>query len=79
MRTAIVHAVSLPLFSAFYCGCPHFNISLLIISLIPIGWGFFLLVSYKTWGERITAYVATLLSFAWSHMAWDMNIQFIFK
>ena len=76
VRTALVHAISLPLYPAFICGC-HFHISALIFSLIPIGWGFCLLVSYETWGERVTAYVATVLSFAWIYFAWDSNIQFI--
>jgi hypothetical protein len=62
----------------FICGC-HFHISALIFSLLPIGWGFCLLAAYETWGERITAYVATVLSFGWIYFEFDANSQFIFR
>lgn len=75
-RTTIVHLASLLVYPLFICGC-HFHASALAISLVPIGWGFCLLVSYETAGERIAAYIATVLSFAWIYLAWISNIQFI--
>lgn len=36
-----------------------------------------MLVSYEVLRERIVAYVATVLSFAWIYFAWVSNIQFI--
>ena len=76
VRTALVHAVSLLIYPAPICGC-HFHVAALIFSLLPIGWGFYLLVGRETWGERITAYAATLLSFAWIYFAWESSIQFV--
>jgi len=43
------------------------------------GWGFCLLAAYETWDERITAYVATVLSFGWIYFEFDANSQFIFR
>ena len=61
----------------FICGC-HFHFSALLFSSIPIGWGFCLLVRYATPTERLTAYVATLLSFAWIVIAVNSNVKFAF-
>jgi len=60
--------------SGFHLWLPLFH-SGTAIQLIPIGWGFYLLVSYETWGERVTAYVATVLSFVWIYFACESNIQ----
>ena len=52
--------------------CPDFQPA-------ALGWGFYLLATYETWGERITAYVATVLSFGWMYFEFDGNLQFIFN
>lgn len=77
VRTAVIHAVALVLYPGLICGC-HFHISALLLALLPIGWGFALIISYETWGERITAYVATVLSLGWIYLAWDSNVLFVY-
>ena len=75
MQTALIHAIFKLLYPMFICGC-HFHLDALLFSLIPIGWGFRLLVRYVTPTERVVAYVAMVLSFAWIYIACESNIKF---
>jgi hypothetical protein len=53
------------------------SLAALGLSLIPFGWGFYLLFTYRNLKERILAYLAIAVSLFWVGCATDMLCQVI--
>lgn len=73
-----VHLGSLFFYPALICGC-HFHLIAVPVGLVPVAWGGFTLVTYHATGERILGYINAALAFGWLYLAWDSNLQFVFR
>lgn len=77
---AITIALHLAAFAAlpnYVCNC-HFHLKALIIAIPPMFWGFYVFTRYRTWDERILAWVTVMLSAFWLFLAWESNVKFLF-
>jgi len=76
--------ITIPLYLAAFatypnhiCGC-CFHADALIPATPPTLWGFYLLLRYRTGGERVLSYVCVVLSIFWLFMTWGSNVMFFF-
>ena len=77
MVAVVVQFLWILFYSMFICGC-HFHAEAVAVGLVPVVWGFFPLVAYRTKRERLIAYATTALSIFWLFLTWDSNIRFAF-
>jgi len=60
------------------CGC-HFELKRALLEFVPILWGAYTFVCYRTTEERVVARFATLLAIAWLYVSWATNLHFLLR
>ena len=73
-----VHLLTFLSYPILICGC-HFHVSAVPVGFVPVEWGGFTLLTYRTLGERILAHLNTALALGWLYLIWDSNLQFAFR
>jgi hypothetical protein len=73
--TLPVHGGAFLFFGLLICGC-HFHLFAALISAIPILLG---LVAFFLCRNQVVAYVNGFLVIAWLFIAWQSNLQFLFR
>jgi len=73
--TLPAHGVGFLFFVTLICGC-HFHLYAALISAIPIACG---TLAFFACRNRFIAYGNGLLVIAWLFIAWQSNLQFLFR
>src|SRR5436190_12729245 len=76
--TLAVQSVTFFFYPALISGA-QFHGAAVPVSLVPVAWGAFTLVRYRTTGERILGYINAALAIGWLCFAWGSNLQFLFR
>ena len=57
--------------------CSQFHPIAVPVGLLPVAWGGFTLVTYRTMAERILGYINAAIAIGWLYVAWDSNLQYV--
>lgn len=76
--TIIIQILSFFLYPAFICGC-HYHAEAIPAGAVPIVWGFYAFLCYRTKRERWIGYINGALSIFWLFFSWESNLQFLFR
>ena len=75
--TIPLHVVAFASLPYYGCGC-CFHFQVLIPTMPPAFWGFYVFARYRAWDEGILAWISVVLSVFWLFLAWEGSVKFFF-